>query len=81
MKLYRLSRGSLNENAVTTIGTVEVKETSDGKHITRSNARVKGIDEPYISVKLIVYSESKDTKKLDRLCAKIRKAVEEYKKR
>ncbi len=80
MKVYRLSRGTITERGITSIGEVELKETEQGKFVTRSNTRVKGIDKPYIDCKIIVYSKFRDTRKIDELCAKIRKAVEEYNK-
>ncbi len=80
MKVYRLSRGTITERGITTIGEVDLTETGEGRFVTRSNTRVKGMDEPYIDCKIIVYSKTKDTRKIDKLCEKIRKAVEEYNK-
>lgn len=77
IKLYRISRGSIAETALADIGEVEVTKTPNG-FVTRGNTRVKALDEPYIEIKLKVFSEKRDTRKMDRLCAKIRKALAEY---
>ena len=77
IKLYRITRGTIAEKALYDIGEVELRKTANGFR-TRANTRVKGLDDPYIEIKLKVFSESKDTRKMDRLCEKIRKALAEY---
>lgn len=76
-RIYRISRGSIKEDAQNNVREVEVIETQGGFN-TRQSRRISGLDEPDIRFDLVVYSESKDTKKVDRLCRKIRKAIEEY---
>lgn len=75
--IYRISRGSVKEGALNNIREVELIETKGG-FTTRQSRRVSGLDEPDVRFDLVVYSESKSTAKVDRLCRKIRKAIEEY---
>ena len=77
MKIYRIERDTIKETAMSDIREVEVKETPGGFK-TRSNRRVSEIDNPDIKIRIIVYSKSNSTKKIDRLCEKIRKAIDEY---
>ena len=76
-KIYRLSRQSVKEGSMCDIREVEVIETAGGYN-TRQSRRIAGLEEPDIRIDLVVYSESKSTAKIDRLCRKIRKAIEEY---
>lgn len=76
-KIYRISRDSVKEGAFNDVREVEVYD-SPGGFRTRQSRRISSLDEPAIRINLVVYSESKDTKKVDRLCRKIRKAIEEY---
>lgn len=75
--IYRISRGSIKEDAVNNVREVELIETQGG-FTTRQSRRISGLDEPDIRFNLVVYSESNNTKKVDRLCRKIRKAIDEY---
>lgn len=75
--IYRISRGSIKEGATNNVREVEVVETKGGFN-TRQSRRISGLDEPDIRFNLVVYSEIPDTKKVDRLCRKIRKAIDEY---
>ena len=65
-KIYRISRDSIKESALNGIREVEIIETQGG-YKTKQSRRISGLDEPDIKFNLVVYSESKDTKKVDRL--------------
>lgn len=77
MKVYRIKRDSLTAGALYEIREVAVTKTPGG-YRSSCNRRIPALDKPDVKVKLIVYSEDRDTYKMDRLCEKIRKAVEEY---
>lgn len=77
MRVYRIRRDTLMEGALYEIREVEVTKTPHG-YLSNCNRQIPALDKPNVKVKLIVYSKDRDTTKVDRLCDKIRKAVEEY---
>lgn len=78
MKSYRISRGTVNKGASYDIREVEIKATECG-YVTTSGKRIKSLDEPDVKITITVYSESRDTRRINRLCSRIRRAMEEYK--
>lgn len=76
-RIYRISKDSVKEGTVTNVREVDLIETNGGFKSLQSR-RISGLDEPDVRVNLVVYSESPNTTKVERLCRKIRKAIEEY---
>lgn len=76
-RVYRIARHSITEGTTNEVREVDLVETRGGFKTLQSR-RVSEFDKPDVKINLVVYSESKDTKKVDRLCRKIRKAIEEY---
>lgn len=77
MKFCRLMMNSIQEGAAVTVGEVEAKASRKG-WVTRANTFIPGLDRPTVRFQIIVYSKTKDRKKLDRLCRKIREAIADY---
>lgn len=78
MKVYRISRGTIKEGAFCDIREMELFP-SPGGFIAYGGRRIKALDVPDVKITITLYSERRDTRRLDRLCAKIRRAVAEYK--
>lgn len=78
MRVYRISRGTIMEGAFCDIREMELIP-SPGGFIACGGRRIKALDVPNVKITITLYSERRDTRRLDRLCAKIRRAVDEYK--
>ena len=77
MRFCQMMMNSIQEGASITVGEVEAKASRKG-WVTRANSFIPGLDKPTIKCQIIVYSKTKDRKKLDRLCRKIREAIADY---
>ena len=77
MRVYRIVRGTVLPGALYEVRSVEVAPTKHG-YISKCNRQIPALDKPDIKLRVIVYSQSDDTSKLERLCAKIRQAIDEY---
>jgi hypothetical protein len=77
MKFCRMMVNSIQEHSAITYGEVEAKATAKGWR-TMANSFIPGLDKPTIRCQIIVYSKTKDRKKLDRLCRRIREAIDDY---
>ena len=77
MKVYRLRRDSLVIGAAYDIRELDVNKTPGG-YRSLNNRKIPALDDPNVRISIIVYSKTKDVERIDNLCDKIRKAVEEY---
>lgn len=77
MRFIRLMLNSIQEGSQVTVGEVEAKASRKG-WVTRANSFIPGLDKPNVKCQIIVYSKTKDRKKLDRLCRRIREAIDDY---
>ena len=77
MRFVRLMMNSIQENSAITYGEVDARATPRG-WVTRANSFIPGLNKPIVKCQIIVYSKTKDRKKLDRLCRRIREAIADY---